>query len=117
MRFIKWVFLAVLALFLVTVALANRGAVTLRFLPEELAGFIGLPNDVSVPLFLVIFAGIALGLVLGYIGEWIREHKHRAEASRAKRDAGELEREMRRIRRRDASDEDDVLALVESTGR
>ena len=116
MRFIKWVFLVVLALCLVTIALANRGVVTLRFLPDELAGFIGLPNEISVPLFLVIFAGIGLGLVLGYIGEWIREHKHRSEANRVKRDAGELEREVRRMRRRDAN-EDDVLALVESAGR
>lgn len=113
MRFLKWLFLVLLALFLVTVALANRGTVELRFLPPELAQFIGLPNMIAVPLYLVIFAGIGIGLVVGYIGEWLREHKIRVEAARAKREASALEREVKRMRRRDGDDRDDVIALIE----
>ncbi len=36
MRYLKYLFLALLAVVLLTVSLANRGMVTLRLLPEEL---------------------------------------------------------------------------------
>lgn len=117
MRFIKWAFLGALALCLVTVALANRAWVELRVIPDDVATLVGLPNMIEVPLYIVIFGAIVAGLVIGYIGEWIREHKHRAEGARAKREASQLEREVKKMRRRDGGDQDDVLALLDGPAR
>ena len=116
MRYIKYVFLGVLGLGLITVALANRGNVTLRVLPDELAQFAGVDTQIELPLFLVIFAGIIAGLLIGFVWEWIREHRHRSEAAQARREAAKLGREVARLREDRQPPADDVLALLEDSG-
>ena len=113
MRYLKWGFLAALAIGLMTVALANRDIVALRLLPPELAAFVGFDPVLRVPLFLAIFAGIVAGLLIGFVWEWFREHKHRAAASRAQRDKAALEREVSRLRTAEPARQDDVIALLE----
>jgi len=56
MRYIKYLFLGTTAVVLIVVALANRGMVTLRVLPDGLAGLFGGPFEIRLPLFLVITA-------------------------------------------------------------
>ena len=113
MRYLKILFLAVLGLCLITVALANRQSVTLTLLPEEMAVFSGIAWQIDLPLFVVVIGGIVVGLLVGFVWEWLREHRHRAEATRAKRDAGKLEREVRRLKQSSKEDQDEVLALPE----
>jgi uncharacterized integral membrane protein len=113
MRYLKFAFLAALGLILLTLALANRGAVTLRLLPEELGTYVGVNWAVDLPLFLVVFGGIVAGLLIGFVWEWFREHKHRAAAAEARREAVRLEREVTKLRETAASPEDEILALLE----
>lgn len=115
MRYLRYLFLLVLGICLITVALANRQLVTLTLLPDDLAAFARFSWSLQVPLFLVVFGSIIVGLLLGFVWEWLREGKHRTEASRAKRDAVKLEREVNRLKRREAKAEgkDEVLALLE----
>ncbi|MEM9432381.1 MAG: LapA family protein [Pseudomonadota bacterium] len=112
-RYIKYIFLAVLGLCLITVGLANRGAVTLRLLPEELAGYVGLQMSYDMPLFVVIFGGIIAGLAIGFALEWMREHKHRVQARTATREKAQLEREVKGMRRKATENQDEVLALLD----
>ena len=116
MRLIRLAFLTCIAIVLVAVALANRGIVTLRVLPEEMAGMMGYDWSVSVPLFVVIFVSIVAGAAIGYATEWLREHKHRAEAVRQRRERERLEREADRIGGAGASSGDEVLAMLEAPG-
>lgn len=114
-RFLRYAFLAVLALGLVIVAMANGDPVTLRLLPPQMAGFLGFSWQTTLPLFLVIFAGIVVGVLVGFVWEWFREHKHRAEASRRKREAAELKREVSRLKAppQGAGKGDEIMALLE----
>mgnify|MGYP004060975285 FL=1 len=64
MRYIRYASIAIFGLALVLIALANRNLVTLRVLPDELAGFAALNPTYELPLFVVIFGGIALVFVL-----------------------------------------------------
>lgn len=116
MRYIRYAFLAVLAVCLVTLALANSGPVTLNLLPEELSALTGLGRSLSLPLFVVIFGGIVAGLMIGFVWEWLREHKYRAEAAQQRRERERLEREVVRARK-DAAGGDEVLALLEDAGK
>ncbi|KGB83558.1 MAG: DUF1049 domain-containing protein [Confluentimicrobium sp.] len=117
-RYLRYLFLALLGLSLITVALANRGFVSLRLLPEGVSGFIGGDWEIRLPLFLVVFGGIVAGLLIGFIWEWLREARHRAEATRAKREAKTLEREVKRLKTATApKPNDDVLALLEDGGK
>ena len=112
MRYLWYLFLALLAIVLVTVALANADLVTLRLLPATMAGFLGLSWEITLPLFLVVFLGIAVGLLIGFVWEWWREHRYRVEMRAEKRQRQRLEREMARTRTSGRKG-DDVLALLE----
>ena len=116
MRYLRYAVLAAIAICLVTVALANRGSVTLNLLPVEVSGLIGLPDfSITLPLFIVIFLGILAGVLLGFVWEWLREHKHRAEAVRQRREKEQLAGEVARMKS-DKTQGDDVLALLEDGG-
>lgn len=113
MRYIRYAFLGVLAVGLITVALANRNMVELRLLPEELSGFLGWSWAVTLPLFVVIFAAIVAGVVIGFIWEWLRETRLRAEGQRAKKAAVKLAHEVQDLKREKEGPRDEVLALLE----
>ena len=112
-RYLRYAFLALIAICLITVALANRAPVTLRVLPTDMAGFLGWSWEVTLPLFLVIFLGILAGLLIGFVWEWLREHKHRAQARRERREKENLAREVTRLKTPPQGRQDDVLALLE----
>lgn len=115
MRYIRYAILLAIAVILITVALANRAAVSLYLLPDGLAQLVRYPadsNSVTLPLFVVIFASIVAGLLLGFVWEWLREHKHRAEAVHQRREKERLAREVAKIKT-DTRQGDDVLALLE----
>lgn len=114
-RYIRYVVIALVAIALVTVALANRAPVTVNALPEGLAALVGFGWSMQLPLFLVIFAGIVAGIMIGFLWEWLREHKHRSSASARAREVARLERELAVLKdSRSVPPEDDVLALLDA---
>ncbi|WP_323007450.1 LapA family protein [Pseudorhodobacter sp.] len=112
-RYLRYVLLVTLAIVLLTVAIANRAPVTLNALPPDMAAFASLHYTLTIPLYLVIFAGIIAGLMIGFVWEWFREHKHRATASNRAREIARLERELAALRRSAPAPKDDVLALLD----
>lgn len=112
-RYVKYLFLLTLAVALVTVALANRETVTLRALPPDLAVLAGVDWVIELPMFIVIFGGLAGGLLIGFVWEWLREMKHRATASRKIREVSKLERELATLRDIKGAPQDDVIALLD----
>jgi uncharacterized integral membrane protein len=112
-RYLRYAFLALLTIALIVVALANRSPVTLRLLPSEMAGFLGFSWQLTLPLFLVIFAGILAGVLIGFVWEWFREHKHRAEAARKRREAEALKREVARLKTPPEGQGDEIMALLD----
>ena len=110
MRTVKIILLALILVVIVVLALANRELVTLNLLPEGMARL--LPVSVQLPLFVVSLVSILVGMVLGYLLEWLREHKHRRRASVKAREAVKLSREVDHLRRATGKSEDDVLTLL-----
>jgi len=114
MRYFRYGFLAALALVLVVIAVANRAPVTLRLITDDTAAWLGLPGSAALPLYIVIFGGIIAGIIIGFIWEWLREHKQRAQASAMRRDHARLSREVDRLQKTGGEKTDDVLALLEN---
>ena len=113
-RYLRLLLLGLLGLGLLTVALANRAPVMLQLLPTDLAALTGLSWAMELPLFVVIFGGIVVGVLIGFVWEWFREHGHRASASQKTREVARLERELAVLK--DATSvpaKDEVLALLE----
>jgi uncharacterized integral membrane protein len=113
MRYIRYASIAIFALALILVAMANRGTVTVRVLPAELADMAAITPAYDVPLFVVMFGGVLAGLILGLIWEWIREAGERAAAARRKREIEKLRAEVRRLKQERHEGKDEVLALLD----
>jgi len=90
MKYIRYALLALVLLFCVTLALANRAPVTLALWPDTMTAFLGFGYSVTLPLFAIVGGAIGLGLVLGLIWEWAREHTQRAEAAKLRREVTAL---------------------------
>ncbi|MGB3278650.1 MAG: LapA family protein [Pseudorhodobacter sp.] len=112
-RYLRYLFLAALAIVLLTVAIANRGPVTLNAMSPDIAAFASLQHSITVPLYLVIFASIIAGLMIGFVWEWFREHKHRSTSNNRAREITRLERELEAVRRSNPEQKDEVLALLD----
>jgi uncharacterized integral membrane protein len=110
MRTLKLLALGLILLAIVVLSLANREVVTLHLLPEGMSRV--MPLSIPLPQFVVILLSIVVGVVIGYLLEWLREHKHRRRASQKSREAARLNREVERLRKESGKAEDDVLALL-----
>ena len=119
MRYVKYALLALLAIVLVTLAIANRGLVELKLLPLALTDLMGFQERIALPLYVVILASVALGLLVGFVWEWLREYRIRRTAERRRRELVVMERENARLRRekRVEQGEDEVLALLDEPAR
>lgn len=113
MRYIRYAFLASIAIALIIVALANRDMVTLNLLPADMAGYVGQNFSYQLPQFVIIFLAIVVGLLIGFVWEWLREHKYRAEGRRAASEKQKLERQVKGLKKKSNEGQDDVLALLD----
>lgn len=112
MRLIKLLILALIAIALIIVALANLESMTLQLLPDSLARLAGVDFQVTLPIFIVLLGAVLVGLILGFIWEWLREHKHRATAAQERRERERLERQMQKVAPA-SKPGDDVLAILD----
>lgn len=115
MKTIRYAFWAIVGLCLVLVGLANREIVTVRAMPQQIAEFFGISPDLSLPMFVVILVAVGVGLLIGFLWEWVREHRIRVEGRAKAREAVSLRREVDQLKSAavGAKDDDDVLALLE----
>lgn len=105
LRAILWLFWGVVVAGLVVLGLANREIVSLHLLPGGLSDLAGSPAPVEVPLFLVIAIAVVLGVIVGLVWEWLRNHSVRVELRKHRRVSGPDGRPERRGQ--------DVLALLD----
>ncbi len=115
MRYLRYAFLAALGIILISVSLANVQSVELKLMPDALAELLGFNLSASLPLFLVVLGGVAAGLVIGFLWEWLREHKHRRDATVKKTEVRKLEREVKKLKKKQNEGKDDVLAILDET--
>lgn len=112
-RYLRYLTLAAVGLALLIVALANRTPVLLKAMPDDFAAFLGLNWKMELPVFVVLFGGIVIGVLVGFLWEWAREHKHRVTASTKTREVSKLERELATMRDATSLPQDDILAILD----
>ncbi|KPP89550.1 MAG: Protein of unknown function (DUF1049) [Rhodobacteraceae bacterium HLUCCA08] len=113
MTYIRYAFWAIVAICLIFIGMANLEPTTLSLVPAGLERFVPFPTSIQVPLFVVIFAGVAIGLLVGFLWEWVREHRIRSEARARKREADALRREVDRLTAQKHEGKDEVLAILD----
>ena len=119
MKTLRYGFWAIVALCLIIVGLGNRSMVTVHAMPTPLADLLSISPDISLPLFVVIFISVGVGLLIGFLWEWVREFRIRSDARAKSREVDALRREVSDLRAKTGSSEkgDDVLALLDAPAR
>lgn len=95
LRFIKMLIAVPAALAIVLFAIANRQIVRVSFDP--------LSRDVpsafiEVPMFAVVLAALGLGVLIGGIGAWLAQGRHRKAERQLKREVNRLSGETAALR-------------------
>jgi uncharacterized integral membrane protein len=97
-RIVGWFVLVPLCAALIVFALANLQAVTVNFNPLAPTDLLSA-SSVSVPMFLVIFGVLLVGVVLGGIATWFAQSPHRRDERLFRRENERLHRELEVARR------------------
>ncbi len=107
-RLVGWFVLVPLCLLLIAFALANRQLVTVNLNPVATAPEADAAAGYGVPLFLVIYAVLLVGVLLGGVATWFAQGHHRTEKRRWRRESERLTVDLAAARRAPAvySDED-----------
>jgi uncharacterized integral membrane protein len=90
-----------LAVLIVAFAVANRQAVTVSFDPFSSAN---PAYAATLPLFVLIFALVILGVIVGGVATWLRQASWRRAARALDADVRTLHQELEALRRRAAED-------------
>jgi len=94
-RFLSYVIFIPLAIVIVVLAVANRHLVTLSFDPFNPTA---PALSVGVPLFVLLFAALALGVMVGGLAVWFRQGRWRRLARNERLEVEKLRREVDRRR-------------------
>ena len=76
-----------LAIIIAMFAVANRGIVTVTFDPFSTTN---PAFALTMPMFILIFVLVGIGVLVGGIAAWLKQHKWRVRARRAEAEAREL---------------------------
>jgi uncharacterized integral membrane protein len=96
-RFLTLFVLFPVAIVVVVLSVANRGPVAFSLDPIG-AGSTGW--TVSAPLYVFLFAALAVGILIGGVATWIRQGRWRQAARAERANADRLRRETERLRER-----------------
>jgi uncharacterized integral membrane protein len=94
-RFLKALILLPIAVAVILLAVANRAPVQLSLDPfsQDAPEF-----AVQVPLYALVFAAVAVGIVIGGVAAWLAQAKHRRARRHYRREAQHLKGETERRR-------------------
>jgi uncharacterized integral membrane protein len=106
MRTVKLIVLGLLAVILIILGVANMAAVDLYLLPAALFGD-GFSIK-GIPLAVVILAAVLMGILIGLVIEFLREHKQRRVAEEKRREIVQLRQEVARLRAKLGSQGDEL---------
>ena len=113
MRFVRYFILGLISVGLIVVSLANREMVTLKLMPEVLGDLFGMYAIIHVPLFVSILSGVAAGLLIGFVWEWLREMKYRVAVKSEHKQVVLLNREVDKLKSESPKAQDDILTLLD----
>ncbi len=109
MRFVYWLLALPIGVVSVALAVANRKPVTLAldpFRPDSPA------YAVTAPMFVVLFAAVVVGVLLGGAAVWLAQGRHRRAARVGRREAERLSVETSRLSAQVAEKETALAALA-----
>ena len=115
-KIVGWVILVPLSLGLIVFALANRHFVAINFNPFTAVDTATVPGY-GVPMFVVLYVVLLIGVMLGGTATWFAQSQHRRREKHWRREAHLLSNELEGLRKTQrqpvgaAAEVDDLLEL------
>ena len=100
-RILSLLVLVPLAIVLISFSVANREIVQISFDPT---GAADPAFALNLPMFVLIFATLAIGLIVGGIGTWFTQGKHRRTARIKKQEAAKWQFEAEKQKENQSGD-------------
>lgn len=110
-RIVGWLILVPLCLIVLVFALANRHIVGVNFNP--LVPVDATAPGFGMPLFLVIYAVLFIGISLGGLAVWLTQGAHRRAERRLRRENEKLQADLERARRAPPRADDPALLATD----
>ncbi len=111
-RIVGWVLLVPFCAALIVFALANRQLVPVNFNPFTPPEVLAEASP-GVPLFLVIYLVLLIGVLLGGIATWFAQGPHRSREKHWRRESAHLSRELEATRIKRGANEERSLTEVD----
>jgi uncharacterized integral membrane protein len=92
-RYLRLLIAVPIAIVVITLAVVNRGPVTLRYSPPQFGEW-----AVTVPMFVALFVALMAGVVIGGAASWWRQGRHRRLERAYRREAEMLKSESERLK-------------------
>ena len=96
-RFIGWFILIPISVVIIIFALANRHKISLHFDPTSSLN--PLIANVEMPLFIIIYAMLFIGIILGGTAVWFTQGKHRKTCRQLNKKITSLEFELNQMKK------------------
>jgi uncharacterized integral membrane protein len=92
---LKWLLLLPVAAVIIVFSIYNRHGVDVMVDPS---GIFHSGMKFTLPLYMVVFASMMIGVLAGGVASWMKQGKHRRAARDARSDARKLQDEAERLR-------------------
>jgi uncharacterized integral membrane protein len=93
LHYLKLLIVIPVAVLAVTLAVINRGPVTLAYLPPQLGS-----ASVTMPVFVALLCALMIGVLIGGTAAWWAQGRHRRAERSFRREADALKAEAERLR-------------------
>jgi uncharacterized integral membrane protein len=93
LRYLKLLVILPVAAAVIALAVINRGPATLFYLPPQLGA-----ASVTLPMFVVLFAAVMAGVLIGGMAAWWVQGRHRRLERAYRREAESLKAEAQRLK-------------------
>lgn len=102
-RFLSLLVFCIIGILIVSFAVANRTDVLIGFDPFNPA--VPWTRPLEIPLYWVMFASVAAGIILGGIADWLGQSKWRRRAREHRRENEKLKKDLDALRKKLADQE------------
>ena len=114
MKYIKFLVLLVIAVILILFAIANNQISEIRILPDNFIISSKVQSFYLLPLFMILYIALAVGILLGFFFEYFRARKQRVKLKQAKRDINLLQSKIKKLNLKHSDGDSEILNLIDS---
>ena len=115
MRYIKLLVWVLVGVLLVVFALGNNQTVQVYLFPNIFSNTLIARSIFPMPLFIIVYLVLLIGVIFGFIFEYFRQYKYRLNLRKYKKEVNSLRAEVQELKSKTANVDLKILNKFETT--